>query len=89
MRLEAKVAVVAGASSGIGKGIVPALARGRLQTGGEGPTRGLLAEVPPGRMAEPEEVGGLAVYPASDAASCVTGGTFVIDGGMMRQSGSL
>lgn len=49
----------------------------------------LLSEIPLGRMAEPEEVGGLAVYLASDAAAYVTGSTFVIDGGMMRQAGSL
>ena len=49
----------------------------------------LLSEIPLGRLAEPEEIGGLAVYLASDTASYVTGSTFFIDGGMMRQSGSL
>jgi glucose 1-dehydrogenase len=40
-------------------------------------------------MGHPEEVASLAVYLASDAASYVTGSTFVIDGGMMRHAGSL
>ena len=49
----------------------------------------LLSEIPLGRMAEPEEIGGMAVYLASDVASYVTGSTFFIDGGMIRQAGSL
>jgi glucose 1-dehydrogenase len=49
----------------------------------------LLAEIPLRRMGKPEEVAALAVYLASDAASYVTGSTFVIDGGMMRHSGTL
>jgi glucose 1-dehydrogenase len=49
----------------------------------------LLAEIPLGRMGQPQEVGELAVYLASDAAAYVTGSTYVIDGGMMRQAGSL
>ena len=49
----------------------------------------LLSEIPLQRMAKPEEVAALAVYLASDAASYVTGSTFVIDGGMMRHSGKL
>lgn len=49
----------------------------------------LLSEIPLGRMGTPEDIGMLAVYLASDEASYVTGHTFFIDGGMMRQSGSL
>lgn len=49
----------------------------------------LLSEIPLRRMGKPEEVAGLAVYLASDAASYVTGSTFVIDGGMMRHAGTL
>lgn len=49
----------------------------------------LLNEIPLHRMGQPEEVAGLAVYLASDEASYVTGSTYFIDGGMLRQSGSL
>ena len=49
----------------------------------------LLAEIPLGRVGEPNEVATLAVYLASDAAAYVTGSTYFIDGGMLRQSGSL
>ncbi|MBX5451338.1 SDR family oxidoreductase [Thermogemmatispora sp.] len=49
----------------------------------------LLEEIPLHRMGQPEEVAALAVYLASDAAAYVTGSTFVIDGGLMRNTGSL
>jgi hypothetical protein len=49
----------------------------------------LLSEIPLGRMGKPEEVADLVLYLASDAASYVTGATLIIDGGMMRQAGSL
>jgi NAD(P)-dependent dehydrogenase (short-subunit alcohol dehydrogenase family) len=38
---------------------------------------------PQKRMAEPEEIAGLAVYLASPASSFVTGSTFTIDGGQL------
>jgi glucose 1-dehydrogenase len=49
----------------------------------------LLAEIPLGRMGRPEEVANLAVYLASDAAAYITGSTYFVDGGLLRQSGSL
>ncbi len=49
----------------------------------------LLGEIPLGRMGQPEEVAKLAVFLASDAAAYITGSTYFIDGGMLRQSGSL
>jgi glucose 1-dehydrogenase len=48
----------------------------------------LMAEIPLNRWGQPEDVAGLAVYLASDEASYVTGSTYFIDGGMLRQSGS-
>ena len=49
----------------------------------------LLDEIPLHRMGQPEEIGMLAVYLGSDESAYVTGSTFFIDGGMLRQSGSL
>lgn len=51
--------------------------------------KALMAEIPLGRWGKPEEVAELAVYLASDAAGYCTGSTFFIDGGMLRQAGSL
>ncbi len=48
-----------------------------------------MAEIPLGRWGKPEEVAGLAVFLASDAAGYITGSTYFIDGGMLRQAGSL
>lgn len=49
----------------------------------------LMAEIPLRRWGKPEEVAELAIYIASDAAAYSTGSTFFIDGGMLRQAGSL
>ncbi len=49
----------------------------------------IFAEIPLGRWGQPEEVGNLAVYLASDLASYLTGSTHFIDGGMLRNAGSL
>ncbi len=51
--------------------------------------RKLLDEIPLRRMGKPEEVAAMCAYLASDDASYVTGASFVIDGGMTKQSGSL
>ncbi|HEY1903741.1 MAG TPA: glucose 1-dehydrogenase [Terracidiphilus sp.] len=49
----------------------------------------LMAEIPLRRWGKPEEVAQLAVYLASEDASYVTGSTHFIDGGMLRNAGSL
>jgi len=49
----------------------------------------LMAEIPLGRWGKPEEIANLAVFLASDDAGYITGSTYYIDGGMLRQSGSL
>jgi glucose 1-dehydrogenase len=49
----------------------------------------ILAEIPLRRWGKPEEVAQLAVYLASDDAGYVTGSTHFIDGGMLRNAGSL
>ncbi len=44
----------------------------------------LLARIPLGRLGSPEDVAGLVAFLASDEASYITGATFVVDGGLMR-----
>jgi len=44
----------------------------------------LLKNIPLGRLGKPEEVAGMVAYLASDEASYVTGSTFFIDGGLIR-----
>ena len=44
----------------------------------------LLANIPLGRLGTPEEVAGLAAFLASDEAAYITGSTYVIDGGLIR-----
>lgn len=50
--------------------------------------KALMGEIPLNRWGKPSDVAGLAVYLASDEAGYVTGSTYFIDGGMLRQSGS-
>jgi|SRR5579872_560802 len=49
----------------------------------------LLAEIPLRRMAKPHEIADLVVFLAGDEAAYITGATYIIDGGMTKQSGSL
>ena len=44
----------------------------------------LLRNIPLGRMGTPEEVAGIAAFLASDEASYITGSTYFIDGGLIR-----
>jgi glucose 1-dehydrogenase len=44
----------------------------------------LLANIPLGRMGTPEDVAAMVAFLVSDEAGYVTGSTFVVDGGLMR-----
>ena len=44
----------------------------------------LLANIPLGRLGTPDDVAGLVAFLASDDASYITGSTYVVDGGLMR-----
>ncbi len=44
----------------------------------------LLANIPLGRLGEPSEVAGVVAFLASDEGAYVTGSTYFIDGGLMR-----
>ena len=50
--------------------------------------KALMAEIPLNRWGKPEEIASLATFLASDEAAYITGSTYFIDGGMLRQSGS-
>jgi glucose 1-dehydrogenase len=50
--------------------------------------KALMSEIPLNRWGKPEEIAGLAVFLASDEAAYVTGSTYFMDGGMLRQAGS-
>lgn len=67
---------------------VNAIAPGLVKThfsqalwGNEAILKAALATIPMGRIAEPKEIVGMAIYLASDASSYVTGQVFLIDGG--------
>ena len=44
----------------------------------------LLANIPLGRMGTPDDVAGLVAFLVSDDATYITGSTYVVDGGLMR-----
>jgi len=73
---------------------INAIAPGFVQTrfsaaiwGNEQINEMVMKTIPQGRMAQPEELTGLALYLASPASSFTTGSTFLIDGGQFVSSG--
>ncbi len=73
---------------------VNAIAPGFVQTkfsaaiwGNEEVNSIVMKTIPQGRMAQPEELTGIALYLASGASSFTTGATFLIDGGQFVSSG--
>jgi 3-oxoacyl-[acyl-carrier protein] reductase len=44
----------------------------------------IVARIPLGRLAEPDDVARLAVFLASEASSFITGETIAVDGGFLR-----
>lgn len=73
---------------------VNAIAPGFVQTkfsaaiwGNEQINERVMKSIPQGRMAQPEELTGLALYLASPASSFTTGATFLVDGGQFIDSG--
>lgn len=49
----------------------------------------LMAEIPLGRWGKPQDIAAMAAFLASDDGAYCTGSTFFVDGGMLRQAGSL
>lgn len=93
-KLAGQVAFVTGADYGIGRAIAIAFARERasvfivFHSDEEGAAKKeQVASIPWKRAAEPDEVATLAAYLASQDADYVTGATFVIDGGLILNTG--
>ena len=42
----------------------------------------IIKSIPQGRMGEPDDISGMALYLASDASNFITGSMFTIDGGI-------
>ena len=66
--------------------VAPGTVRTRLNEpwlADEEATKAVLANIPLGRVAEPEDVAGAVLFLASDSARWITGSTIVVDGGFL------
>lgn len=73
--------------NGIGPGLIetPLTARGLARPGARA---GLERQIPLGRVGQPEDVGGAAVFLASPAAGYITGQMLFVDGGILARQAS-
>lgn len=82
LRMMTRNAAVTYAGHGIRvNAIVPGIVRTPLTEAQPEVTAAVVAAVPNGRLAEPHEISGGAVFLASDEASAVTGSELIMDGG--------
>ena len=74
--LKNKVALVAGAGGGLGEAIAVALAEQGASLALADMERDYTAQIPMDRLAEPDEIGHLATFLASERAANMTGASF-------------
>ena len=83
MRLKDKVAVVTGASNGIGPGSVATEMFQKNIATNEKALEAIMSRTPMKRPADPSEIASIAVFLASEDSSYITGQTIFADGGRL------